>query len=76
MLLEIVCRIFGIHQRNPTTSPSSFRKVKIWLSLRTSFARSCVVVVQTVPTSGNRTSTKGPAALNFSISAAGLRKYC
>lgn len=34
---------------------------------------SCVVVVQTVPMSGNRTSTTEPAA--FSITALVLRKY-
>src|SRR6185437_14927653 len=75
MLLEIVRTIFGIHHRNPTTLPSSLRRVKVALSRNTWLARSCVVVVQIVPTSGKRTSTIGPAARSFSISPAGLRKY-
>jgi hypothetical protein len=30
-------------------------------------AKSCVVVIQTFPTIGNRTSTTGPGDLSFSI---------
>src|SRR6516165_5161221 len=65
----------GIHHWNPAMRPSSRRMVKVSVSFNTRSARSCVVVVQTFPTIGNRTSTTWPADLSLSISATGLRKW-
>ena len=74
MLLASVRRMPGIHQRNPAMLPSSRRNVKVASSFSTRSASSCVVVVHTDPTIGNRTSTTAPAARSRAISAAGLRK--
>src|SRR5690349_3376560 len=75
MWLASVRTIPGIHHCNPATPPMLLRIVKVSLSFSTRSAVSCVVVVQTFPTIGNRTLTTGPVDRSFSISAAGLRRY-
>jgi hypothetical protein len=74
MLFASMRTVRGIHQRIPATLPPSLRMVKVSLSFSTRPANSCVVVIQTLPTIGNLTSTMGPRALSLSLPAAGSRR--
>ena len=74
MLLASAPTKAGIHQRSPATPPPSLRSVNVSPSFRTRAVNSYVVVIQTLPTIGNRVSTTGPSALSRSMPAAGSRK--
>ena len=74
MLSASVRIIPGIHHRSPATAPPSWRSVKVALSLSTRDAISCVVVIHTLPTIGNRVATTAPPRPEFCDAPSGIAK--
>jgi hypothetical protein len=74
MLLASALTNAGIHHRSLATPPPSLRSVNVSLSFSTRAVDSYVVVIQTLPTIGNRVATTGPRARSLSMPPAGSRK--
>ena len=72
MLLASALTNAGIHHRSLATPPPSLRSVNVSLSFSTRAVDSYVVVIQTLPTIGNRVSTTAPQARSRSMLAAEL----